>query len=122
MIQKLFDSNKYKIKDVPADGHCLFYVIYAAMMGGPSIPEEIAYLRTIVADAATGNQLKYNRTLYKAIFESGWDNKEEKLEYEYLKPFKNITTLEEYRRYLSSCNYWGDDVAISELETRLHIN
>ena len=42
-------------------------------------------------------------------------------ELDYLKPLKNIHTLEQFREYLKSCKFWGESWAISMLEKTLNI-
>ena len=43
------------------------------------------------------------------------------LELDYLKPLKDIHTLEQFRDYLKSCEFWGESWAISMLEKTLNI-
>ena len=106
-IQKYMKDNNYNIIEVKSNGDCLFDSIRKAYES-ININYSIFNLRKHVSKNI--DQDKFN--LYKTIAES------ERSEY---KNIKNIKTLNNFKRYILTPNFWGDENVIKILENILNM-
>ena len=113
-IQTLYSDEKFKIIETLSDGDCFFDSIYKALP--PSKKVTVKEMRERLAPFVDEELLENDKTRYE---QAKLENSTEIIEeYKFL---DNIATVDDYKKYILTKNFWANSWAISYLEELLNL-
>jgi len=109
------DSN-YNIMRIPGDGDCFFTTIVEAFKDKKTYTQE--QLREMLAGSVTEQDFTSRRSLYNELKAA---DKTVDINEIFGPNFDAIDSLEKYKGFIKTKDYWADELAISRLERLLNI-
>lgn len=110
------DSN-YKIIGIPGDGDCFFTTIVEAFNGTTTTYTQ-QKLRDMLADSVTESDFTSRRSLYDQLKAA---NNTDMINEIFGPNFDAIDSLEKYKAFIKTKDYWADELAISRIERLVNV-